>query len=80
MPEIRYYEGLQPGDFMAVLNTIERHRQWAIVHDHTGSGNFFAPLRPTCQCFVDGQLMETFDTEREAVDYMHRCLDAGRRL
>jgi hypothetical protein len=24
--------------------------------------------------------METFDTEREAVDYMHRCLDAGRRL
>ncbi|CAN5316848.1 hypothetical protein BH24CHL2_BH24CHL2_4990 [soil metagenome] len=80
LPEIRYYEGLQPGDFMAVLNTIEHHRQWAIVHDHTGSGNFFAPLRPTCQCFVDGQLMETFDTEREAVDYMHRCLDAGRRL
>lgn len=79
--EIKYYEQeLQPGGFMAVLNTIEHHRQWAIVHDHTGSGNFFATLRPTWQCFVDGQLMQTFDTEREAVDYMHRCLDAGRRL
>lgn len=81
MPEIRYYEqGLQPGDFMEVLNTIEHDRQWAIVHDHTGSGNFFAPQQPNWQCFVDGHRMATFDTEREAEEYMQRCQDAGSGL
>ncbi len=81
LPEIRFYEqGLQAGDFMTVLNTIEHHRQWAIVHDHSGSGNFFAPQQPNWQCFVDGHLMATFDTQREAEDYMQRCQVAGRAL
>lgn len=81
VPEIKFYEqGLQAGDFMAVLNTIEHYRQWAIVHDHTGYGNYFKPQPPNWQCFVDGHLMATFDTEREAEDYMRRCRDAGRAL
>lgn len=81
MPEIKYYEqGRVPGDFMAVLDTIEHYNQWAIVHDHTGHGNTFKPERANFQCFVAGRLMGSFSSQKEAMDYMKRCVAAGRAL
>lgn len=62
---------------MAVLNTIQHYNQWAIVHDHTGYGNYFEPQQPNWHCVIDGRQVQSFATRQKSVDYVRRCQVAG---
>lgn len=78
--DVKFYElGRKPGD-LGVQERIEGRGEWAIVLDHTGWGNIFAPAPPTFEVWVQGRLVVTVATVLEAQCLMRQFLDGRRRL
>ncbi|MFT4040834.1 MAG: hypothetical protein QM692_21815 [Thermomicrobiales bacterium] len=79
--DVKFYEfGRKPGDFWGVQERIQACHEWAIVLDHTGWGNIFAPAAPTFDVWVQGCLVVTVATVLEAQCLMRQYLDGRRRL
>lgn len=79
MPQVKFYEeGVRSGDWMAILDRIEKYQEWAIVFNradrrHDGGSGIY-------RCFVNGELCGPYYSYQEANEYMQRCMSAGRRL